>query len=454
MRNKTLLIGLLLTLSGMSFSSVVIAADLVVSWDCSPFKELPNAKDGATRPYKGETDTVESAQGKTIFKRRHDTGSVLVWELVAKGRGYELSGLWTSADSKVQSEFPTISFSNAVLPASGSTKMLGSKTGYRDCEVTLLSKSGQKLSLADVSAAPLAGITARVSQNEKGIAQNRTDIQTNRELIGKNSQAIDVNRQGIERNSKGIETNRENIAQNRSDIQTNRELIGKNAQGIDVNRQGIEKNRSDISRNQEQMMSRTTRVDERYQQRGTGSAESWAIYKSGVPFQQQQFCRILENFREDLAVAQAQRNQIKENMAYRTREQRLTALMPDGNFVNWIVRAVSVKQASDGSASVLFELPCEVVIGSHACGQNAKSFIGTIPENSRLYSELVAISVGDFLGVSGNFNFVDEKAAFQKGRSVASFRAMKSDAHCEAKDISKSGTDFFASAISTLSTLK
>jgi hypothetical protein len=204
-----------------------------------------------------------------------------------------------------------------------------------------------------------------------------------------------------------------------------------------------------------ELQSRTTTVDERFQQgKATGSAGSWAIYKSGVPFQQQQFCRITENFRQEIEDAKSQKNQIKENVAFRTREQRLTALMPDGNFSNWIVRAVSVKQASDGSAAVLFELPCDVVIGSHACGQNAKSFIGTISENSRLYTELVTISVGDFLGVSGNFNFVDEKAAFQKGRSVASFRSMLADSHCEAKDVAKPGSDFFASSIATLSNLK
>jgi len=204
-----------------------------------------------------------------------------------------------------------------------------------------------------------------------------------------------------------------------------------------------------------EVQSRTTTVDERFQQsKPTGSVGSWAIYKSGVPFQQQQFCRITENFRQEIDDARGQKNQIKENVAFRTREQRLTALLPDGNFSNWIVRAVSVKQASDGSAAVLFELPCDVIIGSHACGQNVRSFIGTIPENSRLYVELATISVGDFLGVSGTFNFVDEKTTFQKGRSVASFRAMAADSHCEAKDVAKSGVDFFASSIQTLSNLK
>ncbi len=204
-----------------------------------------------------------------------------------------------------------------------------------------------------------------------------------------------------------------------------------------------------------ELQSRTTTVNERFQLgKSTGSAESWAIYKSGVPFQQQQFCRITENFRQEIEDARIQKNQIKENVAFRTREQRLTALLPEGNFSNWIVRAVSVKQASDGSAAVLFELPCDVIIGSNACSQNAKSFLGTIPENSRLYVELATISVGDFLGVSGSFNFVDEKAAFQKGRSVASFRAMAADSHCEAKDVAKPGVDFFASSVQNLTNLK
>jgi len=204
-----------------------------------------------------------------------------------------------------------------------------------------------------------------------------------------------------------------------------------------------------------QVQARTTTVEERFQQgKQTGPAGSWALYKSGVPFQQQQFCRITENFRQEIEDARNQKNQIKENIAFRTREQRLVALMPDGIFANWIVKAVSVKQASDGSAAVLFELPCDVIIGSHACGQNAKNFIGTIPENSRLYLELANISVGDFLGVSGSFKFIDEKAAFEKGRSVASFRAMAVGSHCEAKDVAKAGVDFFASSLRTLSNLK
>ena len=204
-----------------------------------------------------------------------------------------------------------------------------------------------------------------------------------------------------------------------------------------------------------QVKARTTTVEERFQQgKQTGPAGSWALYKSGVPFQQQQFCRITENFRQEIEDARNQKNQIKENIAFRTREQRLVALMPDGLFDNWIVKAVSVKQASDGSAAVLFELPCDVIIGSHACGANAKNFIGTIPENSRLYSELANISVGDFLGVSGSFKFIDEKAAFEKGRSVASFRAMAVGSHCEAKDVAKAGVDFFASSLRTLSNLK
>lgn len=290
------------------------------------------------------------------------------------------------------------------------------------------------------------------------------------EVVDRELRALAAERARLEAERQALEKYRQAKVKEDADREKERARLEADRQLLDKTRlaqiQETEKRTREIARLEAEakvrdqkmraeVQSRTTTVDERFQQsKPTGSVGSWAIYKSGVPFQQQQFCRITENFRQEIDDARGQKNQIKENVAFRTREQRLTALLPDGNFSNWIVRAVSVKQASDGSAAVLFELPCDVIIGSHACGQNVRSFIGTIPENSRLYVELATISVGDFLGVSGTFNFVDEKTTFQKGRSVASFRAMAADSHCEAKDVAKSGVDFFASSIQTLSNLK
>jgi len=316
-----------------------------------------------------------------------------------------------------------------------------------------------------------------VDRELRALAAERARLEAERQALEKYRQAKvkedadrEKERARLEAERQALEKSRQAKVKEDADREKERARLEADRQLLDKTRlaqiQETEKRTREIARLEAEakvrdqkmraeVQSRTTTVDERFQQsKPTGSVGSWAIYKSGVPFQQQQFCRITENFRQEIDDARGQKNQIKENVAFRTREQRLTALLPDGNFSNWIVRAVSVKQASDGSAAVLFELPCDVIIGSHACGQNVRSFIGTIPENSRLYVELATISVGDFLGVSGTFNFVDEKTTFQKGRSVASFRAMAADSHCEAKDVAKSGVDFFASSIQTLSNLK
>ncbi|MEY3572394.1 MAG: hypothetical protein RJA77_309 [Pseudomonadota bacterium] len=323
-----------------------------------------------------------------------------------------------------------MSFVGDAFPVVVKTRYL-LQDGFRECEITLSTESGRPLKMAEVlsgaaGVASASGVPVQAAQNQQAIAAN--------------SGRIDQNAQGVAQNAKGVAQNRQDIGQNRQDIGVNRQRIAQNQQAI--------------AANQQEMKSRTTLVNEKYEKPVTGTAETWATYMSGVPFQQNQFCRIIQNWREELSLAQQQKNQIKENIAHRTREQRLTALMPDATFQNWIVRSVSVKQAKDGSAAVLFELPCDVVIGSHACGMTPKTFVGTIPENSRLYSELVSISVGDFLGVSGTFSFIDEKAAFKKDRSVASFTTMKAGTHCDAKDVAKPESEFYASQILTLSTLK
>jgi len=173
-----------------------------------------------------------------------------------------------------------------------------------------------------------------------------------------------------------------------------------------------------------------------------------------VPFQQNQFCRLVENFRDEIESARNAKNQIKENMAYKNRQLRLNALLPNGNFSNWIVRSLSVMQASDGSAAVLFEMPCDVVVGSYACGNNTNEFIGTIAENSMQYTELAQINVGDFIGVSGSFDFGKDATTFDGKRSVASYKNMPIGSHCKGSSIGLKGSEFFAVKTDFLSVLK
>ena len=451
----------------LSLGTAAQAEQIKLTEKCGPTLERKGAMNPSlSNSYSAESRSTPQGTEARFERQTKATPGTVRWQLISQGRGmYALSGEFERKSDGQKNLYAPVSFVGDAFPVVVKTRYL-LQDGFRECEITLSTESGRPLKMAEVLSGPagvasapgapvqaaqnqqaIAANSGRIDQNAQGIAQNKQDIGVNRQAITQNQQAIAANSGRIDQNAQGVAQNAQGVAQNRQDI-------GQNRQDIGVNRQAITQNQQAIAANQQEMKSRTTLVNEKYEKPVTGTAETWATYMSGVPFQQNQFCRIIQNWREELSLAQQQKNQIKENIAHRTREQRLTALMPDATFQNWIVRSVSVKQAKDGSAAVLFELPCDVVIGSHACGMTPKTFVGTIPENSRLYSELVSISVGDFLGVSGTFSFIDEKAAFKKDRSVASFTTMKAGTHCDAKDVAKPESEFYASQILTLSTLK
>jgi len=182
----------------------------------------------------------------------------------------------------------------------------------------------------------------------------------------------------------------------------------------------------------------------------TGPNDVWINFNPSITVQERQFCRLIENYRADYASAEASRNQIKVNEANKSFTQALNSLLPDGKFQGWVMRNTMVAQASDGSADVLFEMPCNVYVGSNAC--DPKTYFGTVSEGSRVYTELAKMTVGDFGLVSGKFGYADEKA-FDKNRSVASFVFMKSPAHCKA-NLMKTNSEFFGVKIDGLSTIK
>jgi len=187
-------------------------------------------------------------------------------------------------------------------------------------------------------------------------------------------------------------------------------------------------------------------------QKKTSANEVWLSFNPSITVQQRQFCRIIENFRTENAIAKQSRNDIKVNQTFKELVQSLVSLLPDGKFQGWVMRTVYVAQASNGSAEVLLELPCSVYVGSNACDTNPNNFYGTAPENSRIYTELAKMSVGDFALTSGKFVYSD-KSAFDKNRSVASFGYMKTASHCRAKEIA-SDSDFFGLSLETISTIK
>jgi hypothetical protein len=182
----------------------------------------------------------------------------------------------------------------------------------------------------------------------------------------------------------------------------------------------------------------------------TGPNDVWINFNPSITVQERQFCRLIENYRADYASAEVSKNQIKINEANKNFTQALNSLLPDGKFQGWVMRNTMVAQASNGSADVLFEMPCNVYVGSNAC--DPKNSLGTISEGSRVYTELAKMTVGDFGLVSGTFGYADEKT-FDKNRSVASFVFMKSPSHCKA-NLMKTTSEFFGVKVDGLSTIK
>lgn len=184
----------------------------------------------------------------------------------------------------------------------------------------------------------------------------------------------------------------------------------------------------------------------------TGPNDVWINFNPSITVQERQFCRLVENYRAEYAAAQASNNQIKVNESLKAFTQALNSLLPDGKFQGWVMRAVSIAQASDGSADVLFELPCKVYVGSNTCDSNPKNFYGTVAEGSRVYTELAKMTVNDFALTGGRFVYAEEKV-FDKTRSVASYGYMKTGAHCKSKAM-PNNSEFFGVGLETLSTIK
>ena len=124
-------------------------------------------------------------------------------------------------------------------------------------------------------------------------------------------------------------------------------------------------------------------------------------------------------------------------MLHKQRREDLANLIPAGDFQNWVVRAVEVIQASDGSAAVLLQLPCNVLIGSYLgsypCNVDATNFEGTISENSPLYREFAKFNHQDYVLVSGELVTVKEPTP----RPLPSYQSFEPGTYCTRQEAGK-----------------
>jgi hypothetical protein len=166
----------------------------------------------------------------------------------------------------------------------------------------------------------------------------------------------------------------------------------------------------------------------------TERADNWNPRVAAIPIQQQQFCRIIDKFQDDLEQVRRVRNDIRQNTLFRNRQEDLASLLPGGVFENWLMRVVEVTQASDGSAAVLLQPPCRVMMGSDACQKNGSEIRATIPPDTSLYRELSRVGNGDFVAVSGTILYASKE---QRDQALPQYAAYKPGEYCVASDGSK-----------------
>ena len=186
--------------------------------------------------------------------------------------------------------------------------------------------------------------------------------------------------------------------------------------------------------------------------------QNWAEGKTYAPIQQRQFCDLTEKYRQSLTEAFASKNDIKINLAKKQRQLDLDALIPEGQFENWVVKIVSVKQIVapanaevDGDAAVVLELWCSRQIGSGMINVNGSNVWGaTIDYGSREYRETTKFQNGNFAIVSGHFMSLVDFVPSAKETFYATRPLTSSDLLQTSNQAYSNGSELFLAEISYL----
>ena len=182
----------------------------------------------------------------------------------------------------------------------------------------------------------------------------------------------------------------------------------------------------------------------------TETPGDWMLRVSAVPVQQQQFCRIVDRFYDDLAAVYLMRNELRKNALFRDRQKDLAALLPSGKFENWVVTIKEVKQTADGGAAIMLQPPCRAMLGSDICQIESSKMATAIPANSPMVRELEKVGAGDFIVISGKILYAAEASANEPTPIRAIYQA---GSHCSTIEGAKT-EDVFVSQITYLARLK
>ena len=449
---------ILMLVTFLSFTSQASSFDYDGKWsirlECGKLRVQGSWPNGFSR---NETWNIE--KGAEKYKRLDADGASTSWTVEIKDKKISLNGDASRGIEGWQWKMSGEIASDTYLVLKGD--MYASGRWIRECSGTgslvtpsVFSIAGKKMPPQVASVSPAAPSVQSPTPSTQQVVPATPRVIDSTAKPTTSAVQVSQNNAQILQNNTSIAQNSSNVVQNNTTlVQNNTKIIQNNTQAVTPQPKEAAKDATAVIANINVANdTRPVTSNPLDTQKKTSSNEVWVSFQPSISLQQRQFCRIVENFRTELVVSKNTRNEIKVNETYRNLMQSLNALLPDGKFQGWLMRTVRVVQERDGSADVLLQLPCDVLVGSNTCGDNPNKFTGIVPEGSRIYTELAKMSVGDFAITNGQFIYSDDKV-FDKNRSVASFQYLPAAAHCNAKEF-KTNPDFFGVALDTLSTIK
>ncbi len=409
---------------------------------------------------RGERSTG-NGRGKEVYSGTIGANQVI--KITGRGANYNSNLAWRSDLSGSIKDGDT-----TVLKGSIDTN----KGGHRDCTLTLLLESGKLLALLPsegVSDRTTAKPPVSTSANNDERALLAQEEQTKKQLadmakdLAEKQKSLQASQDELKRQQAQAERD---IAEEQKALQARQAAVAKD---LDDKQKALQADRDKLSLATKQLAARQNTLEADHdvlkQQQAktsenvnlvqklldgiilptTEDPNSWMVRVAAVPVQQQQFCRVVDKFYDDIGKVYQTRNEIKENSLLRDRQLDMAALLPHGEFSNWVVRVKEVTQTSDGGAAVMLQPPCRAMLGSNTCQKDGSKIQATIPSDSPIFRELGKVSAGDFVVVSGTVLYAEPS----EGKPAAAHAVYQAGSYCSNVDGSKQ-EDVFVTQISYL----
>ena len=179
-----------------------------------------------------------------------------------------------------------------------------------------------------------------------------------------------------------------------------------------------------------------------------GLKDEWLNVQPYFSVQQVRFCQILKDYSGKAAVAKKSRNQLMQNSVVVERDNDIAALLPGGNYKDWVAKLVEVYATPSGDAAFVLRLPCETTLGSGRVESKRNiegAYAATASSGGLIYNQLAQLSMGDTVLISGKLlTYRDIGMVNKRLNFVTTFESGEAQEKIK-PEMSQTAPDYFSS---------